>query len=33
MRPTPKIIFLQEKETEKAAKVEEVLEQLKKEEK
>lgn len=30
MRPTPKIIFLPEKETGKAAKVEEVLEQLKK---
>lgn len=30
MRPTPKIIFLKEKETEKAGKVEEILEWLKK---
>ena len=33
MRPTPKIIFLEEKETEKAGKIEEMLERLKKEEK
>lgn len=33
MRPTPKIIFLKEKETERAEKVEELLEKLKKEEK
>ena len=31
MRPTPKIILLEEKETEKAGKIEEVLEKLKEE--
>lgn len=30
MRPVPKIIFKQEKETEKAAKIEELLEKIKK---
>lgn len=31
MRPTPKIIFVKEKETEKAGRLEEVLQSLKKE--
>lgn len=33
MRPIPKIIFLKEKETSKAGRVEKILEKLKKEEK
>jgi ribosome-binding factor A len=33
MRPIPKIIFLEEKETKKAGRVEKILEKLKKEEK
>jgi len=33
MRPIPKIIFIKEKETVKAGKIEELLEQLKKEKK
>lgn len=32
MRPVPKIIFVQEKRSEKVAKVEEILERIKKEE-
>lgn len=33
MRPVPKIIFVEEKETERAAKIEKILEELKKEKK